>query len=783
MSSFFSSPGQSPALNRRAAFVTRVVALFVTLLFTGVALAASLKEAADMRDECAAARSSLQTAWSVANDTSSAFWSALHEGQAHIDAAYRIGSTAVWPAELAIDRSTLLSSLQTARANLSRFDESKRRWKTPAIRSILDPEISRLSGLIPQFDALVPTAPSPQPTPAPAPEPTPTPAPEPTPAPTPQPTPAPTPEPTPAPTPQPTPTPAPELTPAPAGTIPLLVTGHGFTDAAAQPAAVGSGPGADAKAIARWDVVPYQTIAAKIPIGVVAFHIAGIESVDFSLNGGPWSRVTTMTQNPLTMVWEYSAYVDPTTLADGPIEVRAVVHPKKGLARVLAGPYDEGPAAKGRGEHSLFLYTNANGTLPAKTLWVDSVSGDDATADGTEGHPFKNLELAYRTSMATNADVGGLTMYLKPGDYQWPGSFEGFKENAQYVTVAGAPGQPRTAARITGVNQDHNRGLDARRVCVRNLTVVTVTLGSETKSCMIWSDGCEFLSAGRDAYPWCLPEYMWSLGIWMTHPVIHGMGNATGEFRFLRDYEIYDIGEDAIRDLCGFAINGYVHDMRYGKPGVHSDLIQFYDGMGANGQFENVAMYGLKTRRIGAAAEGVQGLFIRNYYSVPAHEDLAFVNCEIEVAGNSQILHSVNHLLIWNCDFLPNPASATGGTLLLADDPPDSPSTKLHNFSLRNSVVSYFSAACSPEPLVNSPAGGESWADGNHIVVGAGVGTNVTTGGTLADLFADPANANYEPKTTGGLYSRITEPLVPADVNGRVRTVPDCVGAEVPAAK
>ena len=571
--------------------------------------------------------------------------------------------------------------------------------------------------------------------------------------------------------------------PAPPGTIPLLTAGSGFGAATEQPDVVGDGPGADAKAIARWDVVPYQTVASKIPVGVVAFHVAGVEAVDFSLNGGPWSRVTEMTQNPLTRVWEYSAWVDPAALPDGLVEVRAVVRPKKGLARVLAGPYDEGEAAKARGEHSLFLYANANGTLPARTTWADAADGDDDAGDGTAAKPFRTIVKAYLSGLGTDGDASGLTVYLKPGDYQWPVSWEGFKKNDQYVTVAGAPDQDRKAARITFADRDHNRGLDARHVCIRNLTVYEATLGSETHGSLIWVDGCELTSFGLSSYAWILQDRHWGLGIWLTKPVIHAMNTATGEYRFMRDYEIYDIGEDAIRDLCGFAINGYVHDMRYGKPDVHADLIQFFDGFGDHGQFENIAVYGLKSRRVGRVGEGVQGLFIRNYAAVPSHRDLAFVNCDMEYAGNSQILHSVNHLLIWHCNFMPNPATVGGGTLLLNDDPPDSPATVLHNFSLRNSVLSYFSDLCKTEPVVATPAGGESWADGNHVVIGPAAGTNVTSGGTISELFTDAANGNYEPLLPSPLASRLFSLLVPGDVSGRARTVPDYVGASVPAAK
>jgi hypothetical protein len=737
---------QSRALTRRKTLATWIAVSLVLLLVMTV-WAASLVEATAIRDECIDARGTLRNASELADRPNDDYLAALREGRGHVHNAFRLAEAAVWPESLPATRASMIASLGTTRATLDRLDRLRRVRRIPRIRNKLDREVARLTNVIELLDILVPRPPAPTPVPVPVPQ------------------------------------PEPEPVPAPAGTIPDLVPGEGFSDPTPQPDVAGSGAGSDAKAIARWDVVPFQTVATKIPVGVVAFHIAGIEAVDFSLNGGPWTRVTEMTQNPLTFVWEYSASVDPAMVPDGLVEVRAVVRPKKGLSRVLAGPYDEGTAAKVRGEHSLFLYANARGTLPSTSIWVNAGDGDDATADGTRERAFKNLYRAYEVASASGADVSGLTIYLEPGDYVWPASWNGFKDNSRYVTVAGAPGQARTAARITYADPDRNRGLDARRVCVRNLTVVSATLGNGTRGGMIWADGCELTGNGLTDYPWILPEPQWGLGIWLTKPVIRNLGFATGEFRFMRDYEIYDIGEDAIRDLSGFAINGSIHDMRYGKPSVHSDVIQFFNGLGADGQFENVAMYGLKTRRVGGKGEGVQGLFIRNYWNVPSHEDLAFVNCDLEYAGNSQILHSVNHLLIWHCNFMPNPATDTGGSLLLADDPPDSPDTRLRNFSLRNSVLNFLSSNCSTEPLVASPAGGEPWADGNHVVRGPAVGTNVTSGSSLPSLFTDWLSGDYEPSSGSLLKGRLSSLLVPADANSRVRLIPDFVGANVPAGR
>ena len=71
---------------------------------------------------------------------------------------------------------------------------------------------------------------------------------------------------------------------------PTLIPGSGFI----QPTSERGGhapkhvPGADVKAIARWDVVPHQRITKLFGIGVVAFHCNGIKEVRFSLNQGSW---------------------------------------------------------------------------------------------------------------------------------------------------------------------------------------------------------------------------------------------------------------------------------------------------------------------------------------------------------------------------------------------------------------------------------------------------------------------------------------------------------------
>src|SRR4051794_25351624 len=61
-----------------------------------------------------------------------------------------------------------------------------------------------------------------------------------------------------------------------------------------------SSAGQACQAIARWDVVPSQPSTADLPGGVVAFHTAGIDRVEFSVDGGPVATVRNMTLNPVS---------------------------------------------------------------------------------------------------------------------------------------------------------------------------------------------------------------------------------------------------------------------------------------------------------------------------------------------------------------------------------------------------------------------------------------------------------------------------------------------------
>src|SRR5262245_45486223 len=107
------SKGHSLGAARRPALVAYLVAL-VLALFSGRAAiaAASLAEAAAIRDECAAAKASLQSAWTLAaNPSSTEYRTALRDGEAHADEAYSRATAAVWPAELSAQRTSVITAI------------------------------------------------------------------------------------------------------------------------------------------------------------------------------------------------------------------------------------------------------------------------------------------------------------------------------------------------------------------------------------------------------------------------------------------------------------------------------------------------------------------------------------------------------------------------------------------------------------------------------------------------------------------------------------------------
>ncbi len=304
-------------------------------------------------------------------------------------------------------------------------------------------------------------------------------------------------------------------------TAAVLTPGTGFTGATVQPAALGQ-PGQDMyneNAIARWDVVPYQTFSGTFNVGVVAFDSAGIKEVDFSVNGGAWVAVTTMTLNPQTAntgdagnpsagVVEYWATLNAADFADGQIEVRAIAVPVVGQPRVLQGA----TVGQSDGVESLFLNADAQGSLPHLVRYV-SPTGNDATGDGSAGNPFASISAAMKSMDPTDTGGGtaGATIYLTAGSYLYGiiGNWDVFTATTnQWLTITTAPGVSRDRVKLTGSTQ--NPGMYSKYVHLKNLTITSntvITMSSGYKA-YLWVDGCNLAGPGVNV------DGDWTNGSW-----------------------------------------------------------------------------------------------------------------------------------------------------------------------------------------------------------------------------------------------------------------------------
>lgn len=529
------------------------------------------------------------------------------------------------------------------------------------------------------------------------------------------------------------------LTPPPKSDPATAPVGTGFTGPTTEPSVVGdaAAPGATAKAIARWDMIPFQMLQGQAPIGVVAFHINEIDRVEFSVNGGAWTAARQMTLNPATNVWEYWLSVDTSRLSDGPFEVRAIAFPRVGQPRLL---------------EPLTLVANNGGTLSTQKRYV-SPQGDDTNGDGTSAKPFKTIWKAadsiQRANGGRGADNG--TIYLKTGEYVYAERPQGgvsIKTPSGWLTLAGAPGTTPQQVRIVG-NSGNTGGLNVTRLKVQNLSVLNTGIpGSGGLNCSIWFDGCTLVGAGNGVSTNFAAPTAWKGGIYATKTQVRDVLNGFIGAQLLRDVDLKNLGSEGIRNPV-MAVNCTVRGIQ--KPagtGYHPDLMQFH------GNFDNVIVYGLRASDIWA-----QGIFSRGTDGLP-DKNIAFVNVQIEAKNYlSQWLQSADHVLFWNVNLL-------GRAMNISND--HGP-TVLTNFSFRDSI--FQEMRCDPNIISKTDARAFS---NNHFIAGSMYGASATTGALQFKVLADGFSA---PVRGSAADRRVTTALAPTDAAGKKREAASAIGA------
>lgn len=541
---------------------------------------------------------------------------------------------------------------------------------------------------------------------------------------------------------------------------PVLTPGTGFTAATSQPSTVGTGSGSDAVAIARWDVVPYQTFDRTLVIGVVAFHMNGIDRVEFSADGGTWTSVSQMTLNPDSGVWEYCATLRASDFSDGQLEVRAIAYPTVGIPRVL-----QGLTRTDASDRSLLVSANSGGTLRSDVRYCDSVNGSDSAGDGSQQRPFAS---AYRALMDVHNDNGGSTgacdgavIYLQPGNYSWgPSSSPYPSTRDRWATITTAPGVSRSQVVFTGSGGGgfRTRLIRAQNVSMAGEWTISVS-GSEEHQ--LWLDGCDAQWSGTNLQADVVNAFQWA-ATFMTDTTISGYRNGIHGVTLARNSVVRNIRSDAFSGST-VLINCSADGLDPGTTANHPDVYQFVP-MGQETQRSNFIIYGLKVINANS-----QGIFAKNINTI---NDVAFVNCSISRPASaygkdppfSQWMNpSTSHLLLWNVT-LPN------YTFLWR-------ASNISNVSVSGCVFYRMTtaSAMSGNAVVVDP----TWFRYNHYIGGtANSGLVLGTGAQTGTAgFVSVSSDDYRPASSSALLGANPERKVPVDLAGSPRASTDTIGA------
>ncbi len=502
--------------------------------------------------------------------------------------------------------------------------------------------------------------------------------------------------------------------------VAIIPPGSGWSGPTSEPGPIGNpnDPGYDAKAIARWDVVPYQTFNGGFEIGVVAFHIKGIDRVEFAAEGGSWTPVSEMNVNPRTQVREYWVKLRASDFAsEGLIEVRAIAYPVTGEPRLL---------------NPLYLNVDKGG-LPRLYTWVDPANGDDATGlvynAPNPGGPIKPFATAMAAANAIYLSPGqdqradGGIIQLLPGDHVWgtpPGGPAGLRADtvSRYLTIRPAPGLTKEDVRFTPANISSFSTFLLHVFDVEFLESSFITgTTAPIHAPFAWADHCRFKMSGvGDAR---LPIDPSADGIFITGCEYTNLLNAVMSTPngFARDAFIHHIGGDAFQNPK-MVINCTVENLQGNLTNTHSDVLQVN-----NVGHDNEIFYGL------FAYKGIDGApFLSRRQQGEGNgwcTNMAFVNwvtASDDFGG--QWLQNADHLLFHNNVSLGTSFGIGDDPLFYSGDEPTWTST-LRNFSLRFSVYRQMNVANSGNDIETDPS---NVIDSNHFLAGQTYGSNAGSG-------------------------------------------------------
>ncbi len=473
----------------------------------------------------------------------------------------------------------------------------------------------------------------------------------------------------------------------------LLVPGSGWTGATPEPDPIGSDVGSDCYAIARWDVVPFQSFAGDLNIGVVAFHSNGIDRVEFSVDNGPWSTVYYPSNNSHAAnhsdigvtsdgVTEYWATLRASSFnADKLVEVRAIAYPTVGKPRVL---------------DSLYLFALPYNSVSWPIRYVDSVNGSD-TYDGTSPTyvsgttgPKASIVSAMNSARDGSGRVDGLSLRLLPGTYvAGPATYPRAQTWYRWLTI-----EPYGSTARSEVIMAENPvgGLYTHLVHMRNVTLhgrqssttaADGPAGPNTNPTLLWLDRCKIEGVDELEYIHWTPTWIqiYITDCDWTHTVY-----GSERSHLSRHNRWYDMQFDPHNDaLCIInctvdGLDGSEYNAAHPGGELHADGAQ-WNGIITPHVDTNVIVYGYDVRHINAQMFIVGSGTARDR----TWNDIAFINWTCDSTGanpalSAQFCLDTNNMLIQNCSF-------TGGQpVLIRDNGNTGEASEFHNLTFLNNT-------------------------------------------------------------------------------------------------
>jgi hypothetical protein len=412
----------------------------------------------------------------------------------------------------------------------------------------------------------------------------------------------------------------------------------GFATSEPSSAATSQSLQSSPRAIARWDAVPYQTIAGKFVVGVVAFHIDGIDRVEFTVNGGVPQIIRSMTRNEQTGVVEYCLPINADAFAgDSSVELRATAFPISGTPRALEPlPLYVAPAD----DRAMFAADRVRyvAPSPAPSTQATFETAEISGRDGSIQQPVTSIRRAVEALDAVGGDrhADDATVYLLPGDYALGLESQGTvaKTAHGFLTIAAAPGVPREHVRITAA-----RRVDTRLLHVRDVTLQGVTISAKPDELepVLWLEHCTLAGDNKYDDVAFARRKEWIGGVYLTDCDVQNVANGVGGARLQRNVTVHDVLSDAFQN-CPMVVNCSVDGIDKGKSDAHPDIAQW----NVVHDLDNVIYYGLRATNARA-----QGIFMKGAGRV---SNVAYVDVSMDLdptAYASQWWCPADHVLMW----------------------------------------------------------------------------------------------------------------------------------------